>query len=89
MGDRVNHIEPIDCEQVLSLLFAYLDGEVQPDESQSIDAHLERCRSCFSRAEFERGLRARLADLSRGEVSATLEQRIRRLMQELVATQDN
>ena len=45
----------MDCEQVLFRLWEYLDQELKPDESMSMDAHLQdcpRCRPayCFDRA---------------------------------------
>ena len=67
----------IDCEQVVRILLAYLDAEVDDEQRAQVDRHLARCRSCFSRAEFEKRLRAHLAELGPGAVSAQLEERIR------------
>jgi anti-sigma factor (TIGR02949 family) len=71
---------PIDCEQVVRLLFAYLDGEIGDEQRRDVDHHLARCRSCFSRAEFEKRLRSHLLELGHGAVSPELEQRIRSLI---------
>lgn len=67
----------IDCEQVVRILLAYLDAEVDDEQRAQVDRHLARCRSCFSRAEFEKRLRAHLGELGPGAVSAQLEERIR------------
>ena len=72
--------QPIDCEQVVRMLFAYLDGEISDERRHDVDQHLARCRSCFSRAEFEKRLRAHLATLGQEEVPTALEQRIRSLI---------
>lgn len=48
------------CEDVLRELLAYLDREVDPDTAALIDRHLQSCRGCFSRAEFERKLKGHL-----------------------------
>ena len=72
--------QDMDCEQVLRLLLVYLDGEVGEQERNEVDRHLARCRSCFSRAEFEKRLRVHLVDLREGAVPAEFEQRIRLLM---------
>ena len=76
---------PIDCEQVVRLLFAYLDGEVGDEQRRDVDQHLVLCRSCFSRAEFEKRLRSHLMELGHGPVSPELEQRIRSLIGTLPA----
>ena len=71
---------PIDCEEVVRLLFVYLDGEIGDEQRRDVEHHLALCRSCFSRAEFEKRLRLHLAKLGHEEVPAPLEQRIRSFM---------
>ena len=51
----------ISCEEVLSKLYAYLDNEVDAPTESDIDAHLHECRECFSRAEFEKALKKKVA----------------------------
>ncbi|HET9949244.1 MAG TPA: zf-HC2 domain-containing protein [Longimicrobiales bacterium] len=75
----------IDCDEALELLAAYLDGELSGEGHDAVEAHLEVCRSCFSRAEFESRLKKRLAELARGEPVPELEQRIRSLIQQFPA----
>jgi anti-sigma factor (TIGR02949 family) len=69
----------MNCEQALRLLAEYLDGELVAERASEVDTHLEHCRSCFSRAEFERGLRAELARLGRVPLRAALEERLQRI----------
>jgi anti-sigma factor (TIGR02949 family) len=76
----MSHDRSIECEEVLRLLFAYIDGEVEGDKQQQIDAHMHLCRSCFSRAEFERRLKTHIRELGHVPVSAEFEQRIRALV---------
>lgn len=70
----------MDCEQVVRLLFEYLDGEVSEEQQRHIDHHLTLCRSCFSRAEFEKRLRLHLNPLGREAVPSELEHRIRSII---------
>jgi anti-sigma factor (TIGR02949 family) len=51
----------VSCEEVLSKLHAYLDKEVDAPSEADIDAHLHKCRECFSRAEFERALKKKVS----------------------------
>ncbi|MBW3628211.1 MAG: zf-HC2 domain-containing protein [Gemmatimonadetes bacterium] len=70
----------IPCEEVFRRLMVYLDGELAGEEQHQVAAHLARCRSCFSRAEFERRLKGHLAELGRAPVPHSVEERIRALI---------
>lgn len=67
----------ITCEQVIAQLFDYLDRELDAEVSGRIDEHMERCRDCFSRAEFERRLRARLHEATEVAAPERLQRRLR------------
>lgn len=70
----------LTCEQALQFLAIYLDGELGAGADRELEAHLARCRSCFSRAEFERRLKERLATLGQSEVRREFAERMQRLM---------
>lgn len=70
----------IACEEAVRRLARYLDGELGGREEAEVERHLETCRSCWSRAEFERRLRSRLGELRGGEVDPEFEERIRGLL---------
>jgi anti-sigma factor (TIGR02949 family) len=72
---------PIGCEEALRLLAEFLDDELHADARASVDRHLTRCRSCFSRAEFERRLKDEIGRLRKEEVTPGFEARIRRLLE--------
>jgi mycothiol system anti-sigma-R factor len=78
-------ISNTDCEAVIRLMFAYLDGELEDEQRGGVDEHLKLCRSCFSRAEFERRLKSQLSELGRESVPAPLEERVRALMSQFKA----
>ncbi len=69
-----------NCEEALRLLASYIDGELRGGERLDLERHLQTCRSCYSRAEFERRLKAQLAELRRRPVTSAFEERIRRLI---------
>lgn len=72
----------IPCEEVIERLFAYLDGEVDDVSSAVIERHLERCRDCFSRADFERKLRTKIAASASTPAPDRLRRRVRSLLDE-------
>lgn len=68
------------CEEALRLLATFLDGELEEGEESAVRHHLETCRHCFSRAEFEKKLRKQLEELRQTSPAASLENRIRSLI---------
>lgn len=72
---------PIGCQEALRLLAAYLDRELDEEEASVMAGHLETCRSCYSRAEFEKALKAHVAQLRQAPVEPALEIRVRDLLQ--------
>jgi len=72
--------KPITCDEALRLLAEFLDGELHFDTREGLTQHLEVCRSCFSRAEFERRLKAEINRLGREEITPGFEARVRRLL---------
>jgi anti-sigma factor (TIGR02949 family) len=77
---------PIDCEEAIRRLAIYLDQELDAEAAAEVEAHLERCRSCFSRAEFERRLRERLRrELGDVPVNPEFQERVRDLIRGLAS----
>jgi anti-sigma factor (TIGR02949 family) len=70
----------LSCDDALRLLAQYLDRELGDGDRADVERHLATCRSCFSRAEFERRLKGELARLGSSEVPPALEDRIRVLL---------
>jgi anti-sigma factor (TIGR02949 family) len=69
-----------NCEDALRLLAAHLDRELDHATGAEVERHLATCRSCYSRAEFEKRLKASLAELGREPVRPELERRVRGLI---------
>lgn len=74
---------PIGCEEAVRLLASYLDREASASDDERVQAHLRSCRSCYSRAEFERRLKQSLAELDDHAPTSDFQQRISRLLQDL------
>ena len=72
---------PMTCEELLERLFGYLDREVDAEVAAAIENHLEACRACFSRAEFERKLKGRVRDAGEHAVSESLRAKLRLLIE--------
>ena len=70
----------ITCIEAMSKLQAFLDNEVGAPTEDDIDHHLDNCRECFSRAEFEKTLRKKVAQLSVTKTPEDVQQRLASLI---------
>lgn len=73
----------ISCEELLEQLFEYLDRELDGRTRAAIDHHLELCRDCFSRVEFEQRLRHRISDAGKQKAPDRLHERVRKIIDQL------
>lgn len=80
-GGHTGQPEEIGCLEAIESLYAYLDGELEDSAAVArVEHHLGHCRSCFSRAEFERALTSRLREPDGSRAPETLQTRLRNLM---------
>jgi anti-sigma factor (TIGR02949 family) len=70
----------MSCEEAIARILELLDRELGPADRHRMDRHLETCRGCFSRAAFERRLRARVAETGDTVAPESLRLRVRALM---------
>lgn len=74
------------CEDALRLLAAHLDGELDGAVHAELERHLSTCKSCYSRAEFEKRLKASVANVGRVDADPELAARIRTLIEQFTFT---
>jgi len=83
MADKHVHND-IGCMEAINALYAYLDGELGDDVSlEQVEAHLEHCASCYSRAEIEQALTEHMRNAERRVAPNALRNRLRKLMNDL------
>ncbi|MEX1137784.1 MAG: zf-HC2 domain-containing protein [Bacteroidota bacterium] len=75
-------VEAISCEQAIKLMFSYIDDELRGKPRAEMEQHLQTCRHCFDRVEFERLLKSRLRGLNAGGSSESLRRRINALLEQ-------
>jgi anti-sigma factor (TIGR02949 family) len=76
----MTRLHAIDCERALKFILEFIDGELPATEHEAVEQHLHTCRSCFSRAEFERSLKKRISELGSAEPTPGMQTRIRALI---------
>lgn len=76
----MSELDRMHCEEVIAQLLRYLDGEIDEATRARIDHHLDECRGCFSRAEFEKALKDRVREAGHAQATASLQERIKALI---------
>jgi anti-sigma factor (TIGR02949 family) len=74
-------INEVSCQEVLKRILEFIDGELEEISKDQIEQHLQDCRHCFDRLEFERLLKSRINRLKDDEVSEQLRKRIGHLIE--------
>jgi anti-sigma factor (TIGR02949 family) len=72
MSDR----KMLECAEAIRLLVEYLDNELSTGRRDDLERHLEMCRSCHARHEFEKGLKDQIAGLGRETIRPEFRNRI-------------
>jgi anti-sigma factor (TIGR02949 family) len=73
MGKMMPGQGSIDCNGVLAQLYEYIDEELDEETVEKIREHLEVCKRCYPRLDFEQAFLRFVAD--QGRVSAPPELR--------------
>jgi len=74
-------IKEIDCLEAVDSLYAYLDGELDDEQSLAkFRKHLSHCRSCYTRSELEGVLTDRIRQSGKDKTPSSLKNRLRKLM---------
>jgi len=71
-----------DCQEILSELYTYLDGELTHEVRIAIRGHLEHCPDCLEVYDFEAELRALIAKRCQERAPESLRERVARALAE-------
>lgn len=71
--------DKLSCEQAIKMILEYLDKELPAHDHEAIEAHLETCRSCFSRMEFEMLLKDKVHSLPLSKAPESLRHKLKKV----------
>ena len=72
----------IDCEQALKQILTFIDRELGDADRDAMQKHLHKCKSCFSRMEFERLLKGRIGRLRDEQPTPDMSERVKALLKD-------
>ena len=82
MKKHKKSIRRISCDEALRLVFEFIDEELRGKSRAELEYHLEMCRHCFDRVEFEKLLKSRLRKLKVVGNPSALRKRVDSLLEE-------
>lgn len=71
----------ISCAEALERVYAFIDDSLRKTPQEELQRHLDECRHCFDRVEFEKLVKSRLQKLRSDESPETLRKRAEELLQ--------
>jgi anti-sigma factor (TIGR02949 family) len=63
------HAEMISCEEALSVIYEFLDGELEELPQQQVQEHFDVCQRCYPHLRLEESFRAAVQNATRGEAA--------------------
>ena len=72
--------DSLTCEEAVRLIATFIDRELGESEAAQVHEHIEHCKTCYSRVEFEQKLKSQLTSLRTAAVSTDLAERIRGIL---------
>ncbi|MDX5150836.1 MAG: zf-HC2 domain-containing protein [Acidiferrobacterales bacterium] len=47
----------LECDEAIRMVLEYLDNELENHDHDALEAHIHKCRACYTRVEFEKRLK--------------------------------
>lgn len=73
-------IKIIECEEAIRQMLDYLDEELHKQDYEAIHHHLDSCRECYTRMEFEQRLKGMVCDINTEKSPVALNERIKNII---------
>jgi hypothetical protein len=54
MSKRKPRVKQISCQEAIGRVFDFIDAQLKGRSREELEQHLQACRHCFDRVEFER-----------------------------------
>lgn len=85
-GEGAPEMDMISCEDALSLIHEFIDGELEDVSSQQVKAHFDACERCYPHLHLEEAFRESMQRAARGgKASPELKSRLMDLLAEAAA----
>jgi anti-sigma factor (TIGR02949 family) len=69
----------LECEQAIRMVLEYLDNELEHRDHDALEAHIHKCRSCYTRVEFEKRLKGLVGDAPKVAAPDNLKSKLKKI----------
>jgi len=69
----------IECDEAIRMVLVYLDNELEKPDQHALEAHIHKCRACYTRVEFEKRLKGMVQEAPEVVAPDNLKDRIKKL----------
>ena len=74
-----NNARDIECEEAIRMVLEYLDNELESHDHDALEAHIHKCRACYTRVEFEKRLKGMVSHKPEVKAPEALKSRIKKI----------
>jgi anti-sigma factor (TIGR02949 family) len=74
-------IKQISCDEALERMFEYIDGVLAGKPHSELEHHIETCRGCLKKLDFQLKLKKRLTRVKQTPVSRKLSARLNKILE--------
>ena len=83
MKKNKKEIKPLNCEEAVTRFNDFMDNNLKGKSREELVKHISECRHCFDRFEFERLLKSKVQQISKGKKNQPLINRIEKMIASL------
>ena len=69
----------LECDEAIKMVLEYLDNELETHDHDALEAHIHKCRACYTRVEFEKRLKGIVKEAPSVAVPDSLKNKIKKL----------
>ncbi|KKQ07359.1 MAG: hypothetical protein US19_C0048G0006 [Candidatus Daviesbacteria bacterium GW2011_GWB1_36_5] len=82
-GERIQTLKVISCIEAVTRMFEVLQGQLNIKQKAELDTHIEECKHCCDRFEFEKLFKEKLSEINKEQKAPkNLSKKVEKLLSE-------
>ncbi|MGW8247778.1 MAG: anti-sigma factor family protein [Acidiferrobacterales bacterium] len=69
----------LECDEAIRMVLEYLDNELGNHDHDALEAHIHKCRACYTRVEFEKRLKGMVQEAPEVSAPDSLKSKIKKI----------
>jgi mycothiol system anti-sigma-R factor len=72
-------LKELECDEAIRMVLEYLDNELEGHDHEALEAHIHKCRACYTRVEFEKRLKGMVKETPAASAPDSLKLKIKKI----------